>query len=99
MVTCVCPCAGWQELLKVYNVVSSGVWNKLPDSTKEIISPFRESRYRDLASDSDSQALIPHPVFGYVTILVYQVSDLLVNLNINNQVEIDTPIFLQMVIS
>lgn len=57
---------GIQELLKIYNIPESGIWANLPDSTKEIITPFKDSRYRDLASDSDSQSHIPHPIFGTI---------------------------------
>lgn len=54
----------FQELLKIYKVSDTGIWDQLSDSIKEIIAPFRESRYRDLATDSDNLSLIPHPIFG-----------------------------------
>ncbi|XP_046670128.1 serine/threonine-protein kinase ATR-like [Homalodisca vitripennis] len=52
---------GIQELLKLYNVTKSDIWKQLSDSTKEIISPFRDSRYKPMQVKDTN---IPHPIFG-----------------------------------
>ncbi|KAG8313257.1 hypothetical protein J6590_006818 [Homalodisca vitripennis] len=49
------------ELLKLYNVTKSDIWKQLSDSTKEIISPFRDSRYKPMQVKDTN---IPHPIFG-----------------------------------
>ncbi|XP_054272921.1 serine/threonine-protein kinase ATR-like [Macrosteles quadrilineatus] len=54
---------GIQELLKMYKVPESQVWEKLSDATKEIISPFRESRYKP-SDHTDQKTHIPHPIYG-----------------------------------
>lgn len=58
----------FQEILRAYNISPQGrnneLWNNLPFTTQQIITPFLTSHYK-IATVSDDHEL-PHPIYGYI---------------------------------
>lgn len=56
----------FQEILRTYDISPQGrnnkLWNNLPPTTQQIITPFLTSHYKIVTVSDDNE--FPHPIYG-----------------------------------